>query len=573
MTEQQRVFLAIALCLAIFSVWTAMNPPSPPPQVEQEGAIATSQKESQKSAEGHASGKTARGEEKEPVESESAPDQVPAEPEILKSSHRFDTPEFEIEVQNLPLSLKRIDLKQYHERPKEKSSEGENGEVALAPVSLVHSDSEARLQASLHWIVKGKEQDIPLALSEQREHQAIFSGTSRDLDFKVVMETKPGTYGVSYQVAVQNTGMQAIEGFGAGVELAMRDPNPGEEPGLMNPQANILNGLCALGEEVERKTIMELKEALEEGEPPVTGSGSWVAIDRQYFVVGALMEKTGSCSMHARDESIFVRLDTVPVGLESGDRWERSFQIYAGPKRDEALAAVAPGLREIIDYTIMGIPLGFLARPMIFFLNLFHRWTSSWGVAIMILTLLVKTLLLPISYKAAVSMRRMQLLKPQLDKIKSQWANDQQRQQTEQIKLFRETGVNPFGGCLVMFLQMPVWFALYRALWTAVDLYQESFLWLPDLTAKEPGFPFLAVLLGAVTYLQQWLTPMTADNQQAKIMRWVMPGMFVFIMIGLPSGLVLYIFVNSVLTMLQQGIINRSIGAPPSTMTANLASR
>ena len=112
-----------------------------------------------------------------------------------------------------------------------------------------------------------------------------------------------------------------------------------------------------------------------------------------------------------------------------------------------------------------------------------------------------------------------------------------------------------------MLLQMPVWFALYRALWTSVDLYQQPFMWIPDLTAKEP-FPFLALAVGAVTFIQQKVTPTTMDNDQAKMMMFMMPIMLTVFMLALPSGLVLYIFVNSLLTIVQQLVINKRIPAP-----------
>tara|TARA_Y100001960_G_scaffold209776_1_gene219041 strand:- start:141 stop:545 length:405 start_codon:yes stop_codon:yes gene_type:complete len=125
----------------------------------------------------------------------------------------------------------------------------------------------------------------------------------------------------------------------------------------------------------------------------------------------------------------------------------------------------------------------------------------------------------------------------------------------EEMKLFKEKNVNPLGGCLPMLLQMPVWFALYRSLWSAVDIYQQSFAWIPDLTAKEP-FPFMAIAIGGLTVLQQKLTPTSVDNAQARMMMIIMPIMLMVFMIALPSGLVLYILVNSVLTLFQQLIIN-----------------
>ena len=285
----------------------------------------------------------------------------------------------------------------------------------------------------------------------------------------------------------------------------------------------------------------------------------WVALDRQYFVV-ALLAADGAkplgCKVRAQDETVLVELVLQEGPVPPGGQWERKLTLFAGPKRSRDLAAVEPQLTEVIDYDLGFIPLGFLARPMVFLMNVFHGWTNSWGVAIILLTFFVKLLLFPVTFKSSLSMRKMQLLRPELERIRKQYENDRERQQLEQMKLFREKGVNPVGGCLPMLLQMPVWIALYRSLWSAVDLYQQSFLWLDDLTARE-SFPFLAIAFGGLTILQQRLTPMSMDNQQAKVMMYAMPIVFALFMVSLPSGLVLYIVVNSILTIFQQLAINR----------------
>jgi YidC/Oxa1 family membrane protein insertase len=263
-----------------------------------------------------------------------------------------------------------------------------------------------------------------------------------------------------------------------------------------------------------------------------------------------------SCKLSPLEKGIRIDYKLGAGDLAGGATQEQAFDLYLGPKRHKELETVAPVLVGVIDYNIWGIPLGFLARPMVYILNVFHSWTASWGLAIIFLTILVKTLLFPVTYKSVVSMRRMQLLKPELDKLKEKFGDDKERMQMEQVKLFKEKGVNPLGGCLPMLLQMPVWLSLYRTLWTSVDLYQQKFLWLDNLTAKE-HFPFLAIAFGLLTMVQQRLQPTSMDNQQAKMMMYVMPVVFTFFMISLPSGLVLYIVVNSILTLIQQLVINR----------------
>jgi len=167
--------------------------------------------------------------------------------------------------------------------------------------------------------------------------------------------------------------------------------------------------------------------------------------------------------------------------------------------------------------------------------------------------------LFPLNQRSGRSMRAMSALKPEMDALKTRFPNDPQRQSEEMLKLYRKYGVNPAAGCLPLLLQMPIWFALYRSLWISVDLYQEPFLWLPDLTARDPYW-ILSVAIVLVMFIQQKMTPTTMDETQQKIMLWVMPIVFGSTMAALPSGLAFYILVNSLLTIVQQHFINKSVG-------------
>jgi YidC/Oxa1 family membrane protein insertase len=149
-----------------------------------------------------------------------------------------------------------------------------------------------------------------------------------------------------------------------------------------------------------------------------------------------------------------------------------------------------------------------------------------------------------------------------MDEIREKYADDRQRQSEELLKLYRKHNVNPASGCLPILIQMPIWFALYRSLWVSVDLYQERFLWIEDLTTRDPYW-ILPLALTAVMFLQQRMLPTTMDPAQQKVLQYFMPLMFGSMMAFLPAGLSFYILVNTVLTILQQHFINRSIGGPP----------
>ena len=147
--------------------------------------------------------------------------------------------------------------------------------------------------------------------------------------------------------------------------------------------------------------------------------------------------------------------------------------------------------------------------------------------------------------------------------------DDKQRLNQEMMALYKTHKINPMGGCFPMLLQMPIWIALYRMLYSSVELYQAPFIpgWLMDLSYRDPYF-ILPIMLGGMMFLQQWLSPTAADSQQAKMMLYIMPGFFTFIMLYLPSGLVLYIFVNSALSIVHQLVYNKKLKTPAVTTSS-----
>ena len=233
-------------------------------------------------------------------------------------------------------------------------------------------------------------------------------------------------------------------------------------------------------------------------------------------------------------------------------------QIYAGPKRIDYLRDVGGDVDEAIDFGWFGV----IGRPLLMVMRFAHDFTGSWPLAIIILTVMVKALLWPVMGKSMKSMRKMQLLKPELEAIKKRLTKeakakgldkpDPQELNKETFALYKRHGANPLGGCLPMFLQMPVYIALYRTIYSSVELYnQPLFMWITDLTQKDPYYA-LPVLLGGVMFLQQKIMPNPGgDDAQRKMLMYFMPIMFSFMMMSLPSGLTLYILVNTVLSIVQ----------------------
>jgi YidC/Oxa1 family membrane protein insertase len=234
----------------------------------------------------------------------------------------------------------------------------------------------------------------------------------------------------------------------------------------------------------------------------------------------------------------------------------RSYSLFAGPKDTEELSAVAPQLQEAVDFGFWAVIANFLLIVMKFFYKAVPP--HNWGVAIILLTISVKAVTFPLQHKSMKSMQEMQRIQPLVEALKKKYEGDTQRFNQEQMKLFQEHGVNPMGGCLPIVIQMPVWFALYTTLRVSVELYNSMFIpgWLTDLTARDPYY-ILPAFMGVTMVLTQVLTPQPMSNPSQKMTSYLMTGFFTLMMLNLPSGLTLYIFVNNLLSIAQQVYLKR----------------
>jgi len=246
----------------------------------------------------------------------------------------------------------------------------------------------------------------------------------------------------------------------------------------------------------------------------------------------------------------------MPATLPALRAARATFQLYAGPKQVDLLRAYGRDLETAVDYGPVSNYFAFFARILLWVMQKFYSLVHNWGAAIVLLTLLVKALLYPLTVKSMMSMQQMKKLQPKVDALKAKFGDDKEKMNQEVMKLYQEHKVNPLGGCLPLLLQMPVWLALYATLQTSVELYRQPFLWVKDLTAFDPLY-ILPVTMGASSFVMQKLSPQPADNAQAKMLLYFMPAFFTFIMLKLPAGLTLYILVNNLLSIAQQQWIMR----------------
>jgi len=229
-------------------------------------------------------------------------------------------------------------------------------------------------------------------------------------------------------------------------------------------------------------------------------------------------------------------------------------RLYAGPQEQEKLATLAPRLELTVDYGWLTV----IAAPLFWVLSAIQKWVNNWGVAIIILTIIIKLIFYPLSAASYKSMAKMRVLGPKMQKVKEQYGDDRQRMQQAMIEMYKTEKINPLGGCLPIVVQIPVFIALYWVLLASVELRNAPFmLWITDLSAQDPYY-ILPVLMGITMIIQTSLNPTPPDPVQAKVMK-IMPVVFSVFFFFFPAGLVLYWLVNNILSIAQQWQITRVI--------------
>jgi YidC/Oxa1 family membrane protein insertase len=380
----------------------------------------------------------------------------------------------------------------------------------------------------------------------------------------VVVEKKylfsPETYMIDLNVNVKNGSNQPLKDS---LTLSLYRYNSEKESryGFEGPSALIDNKL----EQVKIKKIKKKNI--------YPGDIKWVAVQDRYFMSAIVPDtavKAASMRLYLNDEKIlqneFVQSEFV---VNSGDQHASKYRLFFGPKSIKILKTVDYDLVKAVNFGMFDI----LAKPCVWIMDfIYDHFIPNYGVAIIILTIFTKILLWPLGNKSYKSMADMKKIQPLMADIKEKYKDDKRKMNEEMMGLYKTYKVNPMGGCLPMVVQIPVFFALYRMLYEAIELRHAPFFWwINDLSAPdrlfrfdfavpfmEPpyGIPVLTIIMGATMFFQQKMSPPMGDPTQAKMMM-MMPIVFTFIFINFSSGLVLYWLVNNVLSMAQQYYITK----------------
>ncbi|ABS28684.1 membrane protein insertase YidC [Anaeromyxobacter sp. Fw109-5] len=400
----------------------------------------------------------------------------------------------------------------------------------------------------------------PMRVVAQDARSATFEGRAGKATVRKTYRLTEKAYELALDLEVQ---APATQGGGIVVLYPGYMPPDTKKGGFFSgPPVEFVRPVCRAGEETERFDV-DGKEAQEK----LQGTVAWAGMDQGYFVSAVFPAQPAGTCLFAKGPVQGSGLTALRLPLDGGSA-KFGFTVYSGPKDLDHLRTYGREFESAIDYGAMARPFAFFARLLLFVMRWLERLVANWGLAIILLTVLVKVLLYPLTAKSMQSMNEMRKLQPEIEKLKAKHGNDREKLNLATMQLYQQHKVNPLGGCLPMLIQLPIWFALYATLQTSVELYREPFLWIHDLTVKDPLY-VLPIAMGVSQYVMQRFSPQPADNAQAKMMLYFMPGFFTLLMLSVPAGLTLYIFVNNLLSIAQQQFMMRRMPAVPAPAKAS----
>lgn len=537
---EKRALLAVVISLAILIVWQMvfLKKGAPPPQKTE----AASQPET--SASSHSS-QAPQSEAKKPSLLPSI--QTETKTKVDEEEVVIETDLYRAIFSTHGAALKSWKLKNYT------TQVGKEGEW----IELVTQKNPSLYPFSLYFSDKNFEElkDLEYEIQEQTPTHISFryrSASSGGVTIERRYQLDPQKYHFEHETKIwlrkNNFKGDVLVGTSEGFLEAHK------ENILTSPYADVRSFIFHAQNKTSRKKISALKE-----ESEIRSVTHWAGVENRYFLT-ALVNRSESIKPYlimsgAQPGAEMIALQYPFYKESQKDFFEFKIEGYLGPKKVEFLKEAGNNLEEAIDFGIFSI----LCIPLLKVMNFFYLFVRNYGVAILLLTLLIRVLFHPLIKKSYVSMREMQRIQPQIAKVKEKFKDNPQQMNKEVMDLMKANKVNPLGGCLPLLIQMPIFFALYRVLYNAIELYHAPFFgWIRDLSSKDPYY-VMPILMMVAMFFQQKMTPSTAtDPAQQKMMQF-MPVLFGFFMIALPSGLVIYILFSTVLQITSQYLVNRDL--------------
>lgn len=423
------------------------------------------------------------------------------------------------------------------------------------PIELVNvrEDSPFPLSVTFHG-ADGTTRDDGLygfslsAPDQQGQQRLVFSRNNGDSRIDKIFSFSPSGYKITLEVKVFNLSSEPVTqnpvlNWYQHVDAVKKDKDFGHD----GPVAGLGTGA------VERMESKDIK-----GDTLLGPNIRWTAYESKYFIASFIPENPSLASVtltRDSDNTVGIALKGQKTVIPGGQSETFSYSMYLGPKKYSLLQTMGVGLESAVNFGWFR----FLSVPLLMLLNFFYGFVGNYGIAIVLMTILIKAVFLPMGAMSSQSMKAMRDLKPQLDVLKEKYKGDRGKIGEETMKLYREKKVNPFSGVLPILIQVPVFIGLYRALMYAVELRQAPFFgWLQDLSARDPYY-IVPVLMGISQFVVQKITPSAANEETRKVLLWL-PVLFTFLFAILPSGLVVYWLINNILQICQQLYLNKKLG-------------
>ena len=552
--EHTRVILAIALSFLVFIVWQFLFAPEIPVQKSADKPTASGQTEE---AEKKVVSQTPYAKSAEPVE-KAGSQSVPV-PQISGRTITVDTPFYRAELTEGNAVVKSFVLKKYREYVEKDSPLKQMLSPEIAEGTVLVTFAENSVPQLNNAVFIAQATDSVIEVADEPVDLTFSLNTPQGVVIDKTFRFDPKSYLVGLTVDVKNGSSEPIKDRLV-ITLNKIVKKAKRAYGFEGPAAYI-NGKL---EQIDLGDI--------EDKNRYDGVINWVSIQSRYFMSSIIPESPTEGTLHLAQKAgdqVAAQYIMSETSINPGTQQSFEFKIFEGPMSMGLLNSYGYKLGKALDFGWFDI----LAKPCLWLMNfIYDHLIPNYGIAIIILTLFTKVLLWPLGTKSYKSMGAMKKLQPLIKEIKEKYGDDRKRVNEETMALYRTYKINPLGGCLPMLVQIPVFFALYRMLYEAIELrHAPFFLWINDLAAPDRlfnfnfsipfmdppyGIPVLTLVMGATMFLQQRMSPPMGDPAQAKMMM-LLPIVFTFIFINFSSGLVLYWLVSNIVSIGQQYYITK----------------
>jgi len=536
----KRTILAIVLSVTVILIYQMffMKPPVKEPAPPQE----TAQTE-KKDVPASAPPPTAPS---APTQIKAGKDIVPPAPVVAERFITVDTPLYSAQFTTKGGALHSFKLKGYRQKLVASSEPIEMVDVAPGmPRPLTVSFPGSSLDPPGEGMYESETKSLALTDTKEPQRLVLRHTVANVMKIEKIFTFYPDRYAIDLEVRTFN--LNAVP-LSQNISINWNQyADPKEETDSWSHKGPV----AFVAKDIERIDVKKI-----EGGKLLGPNVTWGGFESKYFIAAVIPQNPTLTSLAvAKDgrDMVSVSLQGPKILVPGGQADSFIYTLFIGPKDYSILKVQNVHLENAIDF---GSWLKWLAMPLLILLKWLYQYVHNYGIAIIILTILIKLIFWPLGNKSYESMKKMQKLQPKMKELQEKYKGDRQKLSQETMALYRTHKINPMSGCLPMLIQIPVFFGLYKTLLYAIELRHSPFFWwIQDLSEKDPYY-ITPIIMGGTMWLQQKMTPVGGDPMQQKVMLW-MPVIFTFLFLSFPSGLVIYWLFNNIISIGQQYYINK----------------